>query len=530
MSRKFILRAVLSLCLLLILTLPSKDFGQGRTQPRSGGVFRLKSFSTTLKTQLDPASPDSFIFISEQLYDGLVRLDSNYNPLPSLADYWERSSDGKRYTFYLRKGVLFHHGPELTAEDVKFSLERLLDKETNSPYYQFFLSRVVGAREFRTGKAKDVSGFKVIDKYTFEIRWTEPFISGLYLMSLHFCKILPRERVEDRGRRFFDRPSGTGPFSFHYWMRSPRGEIVGIRLKRNENYFGGKPYLEAVEFSPHFTLDHFLNGEIESIPVLSDRLLSPNFQVYQDGSLHPIFLGMSCHIPPFDKPVVRKAIAYAIDKREIARETYDLRYIRQLTNCYIPSRLPGFFPRDDKKSYDIGEAVSLLNEAGYTADKEFPDLTLFLDLPRTDLKNRIYRAIREQLEALGIRLRVSYHKSIEEVRNSTDPYLILFGRAMSFPDPEDVIRPFFFSRSPDNVIGYSNPELDRILQKAEIERSYTQRIKLFHQIEEILFSDVPALPLFSHQNRVVMQPYVRGVEVPPLGFSYLDAKKIWLDK
>lgn len=101
---------------------------------------------------------------------------------------------------------------------------------------------------------------------------------------------------------------------------------------------------------------------------------------------------------------------------------------------------------------------------------------------------------------------------------------------MNFPDPEGVIRPLFFSESILNVFNYANPELDKLLQKAEIERSWTKRIKLFHKIEQILSSDVPALPLFSHQNRVAMQPHVRGVQVPPLGFYYLDAKKIWLDK
>ncbi len=530
MTRRFVLNAALSLALVFILTFTLIHFGLGSEQPRSGGVFRLKSFTDTLRTELDPASAESFIFISEQLYDGLVRLDKNFNIVPSLADYWEISADGKRYTFHLRRGVRFHHGEELEADDVKYSLQRLLDKKTNSPYYQFFLPRVVGAEEFREGKAEDVAGFKVIDRYTFEIQWTKPYASALYLMSLHFCKILPRERAEGREKRFFEKPSGTGPFAYDHWMHSPKGEIVGVRLKRNDNYFGGKPYLDAVEFSPYFTLDHFLNGEIDCIPVLSEKLLKPSYQVFQDGSLYPIFLGMSCHIPPFDNPAVRKAIARAIDKRQLARETFDLRYVRQVTNSYIPSLLPDFFPRDDERSFDLGQALRLLNQAGFTADKEFPSLIFFLDLPRGDLKNKIYRAFKKQLEALGIELRLSYYKSDQDVRNSTEPYLILLERAMSFPDPDDIIRPFFFSGSTANIIGYSSPELDQILQKADVERSYTKRINLFRQMEEVLFSDVPAVPLFFHQNRIALQPHVRGVEVPPLGFYYLDAKKIWLEK
>jgi ABC-type transport system substrate-binding protein len=531
MGKKFDFFVAWSLILAFIFISPL--FGsQDRidSKPRYGGVFRLKSFTDTFNREFDPTSPESSLFVLEQIYDGLVRLDKNLSIMPCLAEYWEISQDGKKHTFYLRMGVKFHNGRELSAEDVKFSLERILDKKTNSPYYQFFLPRVVGAEEFREGKTKDVAGFKVIDKYSFEIHWTKPFVSALYLMSMHFCKILPRDLILDQGRRFFQKPSGTGPFKFDYWLRTPQLKIVGIRLRRNESYFDGKPYLGAVEFCPFFTLDHFMNREIDSIPVMSERLLTPNFQIFQDGLLHPIFLGMSCQIPPLDRAAVRKAISSSFNKSEIARDIFDMKYVRQVINNYIPSRLPGFFPSDEEESYDLEKSRQMLQDAGFSTEEEFPDLTLLIDLPRTRMKFRIYKALRKQLDGLGIKLRLHYYKSLEEIRSYKKPYLVFTGRVMSFPDPEDIIRPLFFSKSIFNIFNYANPELDKLLQEAEIERSWTKRINLFHQIEQILVSDVPALPLFSHQNRVAMQPYVRGVEVPSLGFYYLDARKIWLDK
>ncbi len=531
MGKKFDIYVTWCLVLVLVFVIPLFSFQEKSVnEPRYGGVFRLKSFTDTFRTEFDPIRQESSIFISEQIYDGLVRLDKNLSIVPSLAEYWEISPDGKKHTFYLRMGVKFHHGRELSAEDVKFSLERILDKKTNSPYYQFFLPRIVGAKEFREGKTKDVAGFKVIDKYSFEIHWTRPFVSALYLMSMHFCKILPRELVIGQGRRFFLKPSGTGPFKFDYWLRTSRLDIVGVRLKRNEEYFGGRPYLGAVEFCPLFTLDHFLNREIDSIPVLSEKLLTPNVQIFQDGLLQPIFLGMSCHIPPLNRAIVRKAILHSFNKREIARDIFDMKYVRKVMNNYIPSRLPGFFPRDDEESYDLEKVKQMLQDAGFSSEEEFPPLTLLIDLPRTEMKLKIYKALRKQLDALGIKLRLNYYKSLKEIKSYNKPYLVFTGRVMSFPDPEDIIRPLFFSKSIFNIFNYVNPELDKLLQEAEIERSWTKRINLFHQIEKILISDVPALPLFSHQNRVAMQPYVRGVEVPSLGFYYLDARKIWLDK
>ncbi len=531
MIKKPLLIAALTLVLILMIVFPLPNFGiKNAQEPRFGGIFRLKSFASTFNNQLDPAHPGSYIFLSEQIFDGLVKLDKDLKPVPALAEYWKISSGDTKYTFYLRKGVQFHNGDELTAEDVKFSFERILDRQTDSPHYQYFLPRVVGAVEFREGKTRGVAGFRIVDDYTFEIQWTKPYVSALYLLSMYFCKILPRERVEGRERSFFLRPIGTGPFVYDSLILDPQGDAVGVRLERNGQYFGGSPYLEAIEFSPHFTLEHFLNGDADCIPVTSDRLLTPEYQVFLDGSLHPIYLGMSCHIPPFDRQEVRKAIKYGIDKTELARDTFDLRYIRLVTHNYIPSRLERFPPIYDKEGFNLVEAEQMLREAGFTEDNEFPPLTLLVESPRTDLKVRIYRALRNQLERLGIRLRLHYFRSLEEAKEFKDPFLIFLGKVMDFPDPEDIIRPFFFSKSLFNVFGYSNPEMDDLLLKAEVESSWTKRINLFHQIEKILHRDVPSLPLFSHQNRVALQPYVRGVEVPPMGFYYLDVRKIWLDK
>lgn len=518
-------------CFLLIFVLfPDSTSGLTRTKPRYGGVFRLKSFMDEFRPDLDPSSPGSYIFVSEQLYDGLVRLDKNLNIVPSLAEYWQISPDGKRYTFYLRRGVKFHHGRELEAEDVKFSLERLLDKKTDSPYFQFLLPRVVGAEEFREGKASEVNGFVVLDDHTFEIHWKRPFISALYLLSMHFCKILPHDLVREKGKGFFMKPSGTGPFKFDYWLRTTQLDIAGVRLKRNDEYFSGRAYLDVVEFCPLFTLDHFLDGEIDSIPVLSERLLESDYQVFQNGSLQYVYLSLSCHMAPLDRPEVRRAISLGLNKAKIVEAAYDVKILKQVANSYIPSRLPGFFPSEDEKTYDPERARNLLEQAGLTSELGFPTLTFLLELPRAEPKIKIYREIKKQLENLGLRLRLSYYRSPKEIKNYRRPYLFLVEKSMNFPDAEDIIRPLFASKSIFNLFGYKNPELDALLSQSEVERSWTKRIKLFHQMEEILFEDVPAVPLFSRQNRMAMQPYVRGVDVPPLGLYYLDAKKIWLDK
>ncbi|NIM90881.1 MAG: hypothetical protein GTO17_08030 [Candidatus Aminicenantes bacterium] len=532
MSKKYIVSILAVFCLFFFLSgalfIPGeKDI---KMRPRLGGTLRVKSFVSTFRTQLDPASPDSYIFVSEQLYDGLVKLDEYLKIVPSLAEYWRISSDGLKYTFFLRRGINFHHGGELTAEDVKFSLERIIDKKTDTPYYQFFTTRVVGAQDFREERSSEVAGFIVRDKYVFEIRLIKPYVPTLYLMSMHFCKILPKDNLLSRGRGFFSQPSGTGPFKFAYWIRGPQLDILGVRLERNEDYFRGRPYLEAIEFSPHYTLDHFFDKEIDIIPILSERLLSTDCQVFEGGSFNLAFLGMSCHIPPLDQKIIRKAIFHGLNKREVLLAGFDIRYMPMTTKSFIPAKLHGFFPVDDEEGYVPEKAKEMLQQAGFTDEHRFPTLTLFMESPRAEVKFRVYRELRRKLDALGIRLRMRYFRDLEEIKRFERPYLVFMERNMNFPDPEDIIRPLFFSNSIFNVFGYSNPELDRLLEETDSERSWTRRIKLFHRIEQSLFSDVPAIPLFSNQQRIAVQPYVRGVKVHPLGFYYLETRKIWFEK
>jgi ABC-type transport system substrate-binding protein len=522
-------RSLIVLFLLVFLFSSATQKNNSLQRPQRGGVFHIKLFADHFKRQLDPLKQNSFIFVSEQLYDGLVRLNKNFNIEPSLAEYWEISPDGKIYTFHLKKGVHFHHGKELTASDVKYSLERILVKENGSPYYQYFMPRVQGAQEFREGRAEHVSGFRIKDRYTFEIIWTKPYVSALYLLSMHFCKVLPKELHQEMGEKFFLDPSGTGPFVFEFWLRDTRLNIVGVRLKRNEFYFKGSPYLDAVEFCPLYSLEHFLNEEIDSIPLISSRLLNSKYQVFEDGSINMIYLGMSCHLFPLDSSETRKALSLGINKDDIIQKLNDPQFLFQTTHNYIPHRLPGFFPIRER-STDLEEARQILNQQGFSKENRFPVLYFFMPLPKSEDKYSLFKCIRSQLETLGIKIKLRYFQSVKEIKNCQIPFLFCMEKKMNFPDPEDIVRTLFYSQSMHNLFFYKNSEVDRLLKNAELEASWSRRIEIFQHIEEILLSDVPAVPLFSRQNRLVMQPYVRGVDEPALGFYYLEARKIWLDK
>jgi ABC-type transport system substrate-binding protein len=525
---------VLTLVFLLLSVVPLFESADKLTlgEGRYGGTLRVRAFAGgAFRPHFDPAA-DAHDFLLEQVYDGLVRLDKDLNVIPVLAEYWVISEQGRKITFYLRRGVRFHHGKELEAEDIRTSLERLIQKETKGTYYQYFVGKVAGAQEYREEKAVHVDGFRVLDKYTFEIVWTRPHVSALYLLSADFCKVLPFDLLASQGKGFFQKPSGTGPFKFAHWLRSPRLDIVGARLERNDAYFGRKPFLEAVEFSPYYTIDHFLNREIDIIPYFSSSLANTDCQVLEHESYSQAYLAMSCHLPPLDNAAVRRAVATAVDKKEIAKAAFRLDTIPQVTNNYIPAKLPGFFPAEDRGGPDIKAAVQALRQSGYPDQAGFPVFSLYFEEPRIGEADKIYHTLRDALAGLGFRLKMKSFRSIDELRTSREPYLVFLNWRMDFPAPENIVFPLFISSSIQNtgLMRYSNPRLDELAARAETEESWTERNALFQKIEQILEQDVPAIPLFSGQERLALQPYVRGVGIPPLGSFFLDAKEIWLDK
>ena len=525
-----ILLALTVLALAPVRKAPARPQEAGET-PRQGGVLRIKGFPGPFNRVFDPAQPSHY-FVTEQLYDGLVRFDDHFNPMPSLAEYWTISDGGSRITFKLRRGVRFHNGRELTAADVKYSLERLVRNRPGNTYYQYFTRKVVGAEEYWQGAAAEVSGFRAVDPATFEIRWTRPFGStGLYLLGMYYCKVLPKALLESQGKRFFERPVGTGPFKFAEWIRSPRLEILGVRLERNGTYHERRPYLSAIEYSPNYTEDQFESGGVHLVTVTSEKILRGRRPVLENTTLRSYFLALSCDVPPFDRPEVRRALAMGLDKARLAAAYDTPPSAHQVLDNHIPPLLPGFFPRPEAPQPDPAAAKMLLGRLLGPDGARNLKLALLLPSPRTDPLARFARELERQLAALGFAAETVYLRRPEDVRNVLSPYLKLLEHTMDFPDPENIIVPLYHSRSAANGLGsrYAEPRLDALLEWAEVEPSWERRAGLFREVEKILFRDAPAVPLFSERIRIALQPEVRGVRIPAMGFVFLDTRAVWLE-
>jgi ABC-type transport system substrate-binding protein len=497
--------------------------------PRAGGTFRVKGYYLPFNQVFDPAGPSHF-FITEQLFDGLVKFDSHFNPTPALAEYWTISDDGARIVFHLRPGVRFHNGRALDAADVKYSLERLLRDRPGNTVYQHFTGKVIGAEAYRRGQAPDVAGFRVVDASTFEIRWERPYVSGLYLLGMFACKILPRDLLESQGRGFFQKPIGTGPFKFGEWLRSPRLEILGVRLVRNDDHYAGPPYLAALEYSPYYTDAQFADGSVHLVSVTSDSMMRGRYQILENTTLRSYFLAFSCDVPPLDRAPVRKALALGLDKARLAAAFDSPGTIHQAAGTFIPPILPGFFPKASGPFTDIDAAKLLLDR--YLADggRKALALTLLVDPPKTDQAAAFARELGRQLAALEIGLDVKYLRRPDDARTVRGPYLKFLPYTMDFPDPENIVGPLFRSGSPANALNsrFADPRLDALFAQSESETSWERRTGLFREMDKILSEEVPAVPLFSERILMACQPQVRGVRLPAMGFIFLDVKSIWM--
>lgn len=516
---------------MLVLTLFLAASVQEETpRPKPGGELRVRPYGSALNTDLDPAG-NGYSLVVANLYEGLVRLDQNLNVVPGLADYWSVSESGRKVTFYLRKQAVFHNGQPVTASDVKFSYQRLFQLKSRPVFYEF-ASRIEGGEEFWRGAASEVSGLRVVDDKVLEIYWKQPGITNFYFLAAGFAGILPAGPVQSQKKRFFDRPVGAGPFKFDYWLRDRRLNIIGVRLARNDNYFTRKPFLEAVEVSPFFQLDDFFQNEIQIIPYLTFRISRDKYQILESNLLQLNYLFFSCHLPPFDRPAVRRALQAFIEKRQLAGLASTTANFCQPMDSYIPPFLPGFMPEGAWPDQSLSQVLKVLEDSGLGRVDKPLVVRAYFQVTNKDLIPNIYEFLREELKPAGIKLELRSDYSAEELARDTTPFIFFLEWSPELPDPEFILRPLFHSGGSPNreLFHYRNPKVDELLELQKNGLSFERRVNLFREIEKILQADTPALPLFFHKQRLAYQPYLKNLKAQPQGLLCLNLLDVWMDR
>jgi peptide/nickel transport system substrate-binding protein/oligopeptide transport system substrate-binding protein len=342
---------------------------------------------------LDPARiRDMYgISVAQQLFDGLVQFDQSLAVAPALAEFWKSSRDGLTWTFSLRKRVRFHHGREVTATDVVYSFTRLLDPKTQSGAADVFVT-VKGAREFREGRARSVSGLAALDRYTVRVTLTEPLTPFIAALAEGHAKIVPREVVERLGDGFGTQPVGTGPFRFVRWTRG--GEIV---LEANPDYHAGPPALARLVYRifPGENLlamyEEFRRGDLEDSPVPNAdyrRIVGSSAHTYVKRPLFSVrFYGFNLRSKPLDDGRVRRAFVHAVDRAAVIDDVFFGRH--QLARGILPPGTGGN-PRLRGYGFDPQRARDLLAEAGYPGGRGLAPIAVW-----SSVKDRVLQRAEE---------------------------------------------------------------------------------------------------------------------------------------
>lgn len=451
------------------------------------------------------------------IFSGLVKLDTNLDLVPEIAENWTISDDGTIYTFTLKSDVRFHDGTEVTAADFKYSWERALDPDLHSPVALTYLGDIVGAKDVAEGVTGELFGVEVLDDRTLRVTIEAPYPYFLSKLVYPTAYVLDRSNVES-GENWTDAPNGTGPFKMKVWNKD---EL--LILERNEDWYGGTP---ALAHSVYLIFggrpfQMYENGEIDIVGLGSyqiDRARDPSSTIHdqlREGTeFCTTYLGFNVTQPPFDDPKVRQALGLALelDKQvEVSR-----RGLVERAAGILPPGMPGHNEGLAPFTFDAEAAGQLLDESSYGGAENLPVIRSYAS------SGAIHWAWREHLglevESVGI---FEFSDRLNRMDN-LELGVFIAGWCADYPDPQNFLDVLFHSESESNNFAYSNPDLDALLEEAAVEQDTARRTELYHQAEQMILDDWVVVPLWHNREYSLIQTYVKGYEVTPIGVQQLQ--------
>ncbi len=496
--------------------------------PGEGGVLNLYGIDPWT---LDPAVSSemtSHEYIM-QLFGGLVCLDDNLEPAPDIAQDWQINPDGTTYTFYLRDDVMFHDGTEVKAEDFKYSWERACDPATGSQTAAAYLGDIVGVSEVLAGETKEISGVSVTGDYTLEVTIDAPKSYFLSKLTYPTSFVVDGTNVASGGE-WWRYPNGTGPFKLNQWAENSL-----LVLERNELYYGELAKVDFVNFQlwGGVPMNMYETGEIDATAVsitYIDKVIDERGPFYQDLITVPelsfYYIGFDTTKPPFDDVNLRRAFSQAIDKDKLVSLVY--RDMMQTADGILPPGMPGYNEDLAGLDFDVTEARELIANSKYGDVSNLPPITITTlgwgGLISSDLEAIVY----EWRQNLGVEVEVRQLEPQRFLYHLTEEKDEMFhmGWIADYPHPQDFLDILFHSGTENNYGQYSNPEVDALLEMANVEPDSEVSLSLYQQAEQLLVEDAACLPLWFGKNYVLVKPYVSGYELNPMGIAVLNTVSV----
>ncbi|HYF47845.1 MAG TPA: ABC transporter substrate-binding protein [Planctomycetota bacterium] len=520
-----------------------------------GKVGGLRLAIDTEPKTLDPIGITDTISdgVARKVHCGLVRLEKDASgtlvPRPDVAEKFDVSPDGKLYTFELRKGVKFHNGREVKAEDAVYSLRRLLSSESKRP--DWIKPFVVGSEEYYKDNSKaDGLGIKATGEYTLTIELSQPFPPFIQHLCTSNCVVVPKEAVENKDKPFARNPVGVGPFRLTEWRNN---EV--LVFKRNEDYFRGRPKLAEMRFfivkEPGTRMAKFFGGELDAADIPNGRVKEArekagdeNIFEYMTFRTNYIGIGMPNgkfadkeDLKPFGtEKKLRQALAYALDREYLCNTVLEGRAVP--AKGVLPPSFPGFKEGRPGWPKDIAKAKALLADAGFPDGKGLPTLTL---LHRNDENTKqIVQAMMNDFEKIGVNVELQareWNRFLEDVDSKPWQAFVL-GWVADYPDPDNFLYVLFHSNNwggNGNHTWYKNEKVDELTTKARSLLEMKDRAPLYQQAEDIIVDECPWIITYHVRNVILLRKNVTGIrdkatpldtgtEFPQVDFGFVNVE------
>jgi len=467
---------------------------------------------------LDPANPGTrdTETIIRNMYDGLLTRDANMHVVPELAESW-RQVDPVTYEFRLREGVHFHDGSPMTAEDVKFTMERVLGGNIGG----------------QTNPRKDLLGpltrVDIVDPQTVRFVLKSPW--PLLPAILPFQEIVSEAFVKQVGDDgLVSQEDGTGPFRLKEWSRGDR-----IVMERVPDYYGGSPEVPPAgparvdrviyKIMPDNAsrVAALLAGDIDivnALPVTSIAQVrdNPGTTVMTVNGTRTFFISINNGKPPFNDVRVRRALNHAVDRKLIVARL--LNGLATPLNGVLSPDAFGFNADLPEYAYDPAQAKSLLAEAGVA--------NLHLTIDVDGASKDIAEAIASMMTRSGIEAKVRVWEIAVIVpiwrdaakRQDHDVFLTSWGNASL--DPSDIMLPTVRGGGRANSAGYANPEVDKLLDQADVETDPVKRRDAYLKVQQIVHDDAPWVFLWLPQDVYGVSKRLHGFKPSADGKIYLS--------
>ncbi len=495
--------------------------------PKRGGELIIAQNTDALT--LDPAriTDAESAKITANILEGLVRYkDGSTEVEPALAVSWNISECGKELIFHLRKGVKFHDSTPFNADAVVFSFLRQIDP--GHPFYQNNFS-------YSGFTFKYVKSVEALDKYTVRIVLGKPYAPFLYNLAMDAASAISPTAMKKGVNEFEKHPVGTGPFKFEKWVPNDR-----IILGTNSDYWRKHPFLEKLVFqtipNPSVRFKKFQSGRIHVMDGINPTdiakiKLLPNGRLLKQPGLNVGYLAMNTEKKPFDNVNVRQAVNHAINKQKLIKLFFKSMAVPAKNP--IPPTLWGYNDDIDDYEYNPQKARQLLKEAGYEQGLATSLMTMDVSRPYMPQPKKIARAIKGNLAAVGIRVRIityDWGTYIAKAENGEHD-LCLAGWIGDNGDPDNFLYVLLDKdnavKPAQNAAFFKHDRLHEILVKAQQISGKQERIRFYHQAQEIIHQQAPWVPLAHTQQIGAYQKNVHGVVFHTTGIMRFD--QAWIE-